>query len=538
MKNMKYKSQGKQLSFNLFESSLTELPNTNRWVQLGESLPWDKIEKIYNAKLNNRHGGAGNKPARIIIGALLIKHKMGLSDEETIQAICENPYMQNMLGLSEFTSKPVFDPSLFVTIRKRIGVDDFNDMSESLLKLQVELQEKKEKEEREKREKKEKDENGRNDNNHPDNNCSSESRELVNTNKESSVSVDTKKDSGHSGLLKIDASCADAEVRYPTDLDLIHDGVEIMDRIIGRISAMASVTKPKTHVKKLHSRYLNVIKLRSKPKKKVNECKEYLLTWLGRNIYQCVDLIAKTSSEYFEKLKPRDKKLFSTVIRMYEQQKEMLRKRTHQCANRIVSVFQPHVRPILRGKARNKTEFGAKIGACIVDGYTFIDHHSWDAYNECEDLMVHLRCYKQRFGKLPEKVEADKIYLNRKNRRILRLLKIEIGGKPLGRPSKEQQTKEYQELMAKNVGERNEVEATFGTAKRIYRANNIRAKLSDTGASWTACCYFAKNVMKFLRELLYALILMIRKMEISVQNNENYYRIGYPHFKYALLTRV
>ena len=52
-------------------------------------------------------------------------------------------------------------------------------MSESLLKLQVELQEKKEKEEREK---KEKDENGSNDNNHPDNNCSSEGRELVNTN--------------------------------------------------------------------------------------------------------------------------------------------------------------------------------------------------------------------------------------------------------------------------------------------------------------------------------------------------------------------
>lgn len=82
-KNLKYKSQGKQLSFNLFESSLKELPKSNRWGKLGESFPWDKIEKIYNAKLNNRYGGAGNKPARIIIGALLIKHKLGLSDENT-----------------------------------------------------------------------------------------------------------------------------------------------------------------------------------------------------------------------------------------------------------------------------------------------------------------------------------------------------------------------------------------------------------------------------------------------------------------------
>lgn len=301
------------------------------------------------------------------------------------------------------------------------------------MKLQVELQERKEKEEREKKE------NGNNDDNH--HNMGASPKGIgTDTRKSSSDSADIKDNSTHSGLLKIDATCADAEVRYPTDLDLIHGGVEIMDRIIGRISTMASVAKPKTHVKELHSKYLNVIKLRNKLKKKINECREYLLTWLGRNIYQCIDLVAKTSSRYFEKLKPRDKKLFPTVIRMYEQQKEMLRKRTHQCANRIVSVFQPHVRPILRGKARNKTEFGAKIGACIVDGYTFINHHSWDAYNECEDLMVHLRRYKQRFGELPEKVEADKIYLNRKNRRILRLLKIEIGGKPLGRPAKEQQT--------------------------------------------------------------------------------------------------
>lgn len=93
----------------------------------------------------------------------------------------------------------------------------------------------------------------------------------------------------------------------------------------------------------------------------------------------------------------------------------------------------------------------------MVEGYTFIDHHSWEAYNECEDLMLHLRAYKKRFGCLPEKLEGDKIYMNRLNRRILKFLKIEIAGKPLGRPSKEQQTEEYQKKMAKNVGERNKV---------------------------------------------------------------------------------
>ena len=95
--DMKYTSQAKQLTIDDFKSSLEGLSKSNRWVQLGYSLPWAKIEKLY------------------------------------------------MLGLPEFTDKPIFDPSLFVTIRKRIGEDFFNDMSVSLLERQIQLQEESEK---------------------------------------------------------------------------------------------------------------------------------------------------------------------------------------------------------------------------------------------------------------------------------------------------------------------------------------------------------------------------------------------------------
>ena len=72
-------------------------------------------------RLNNSEKGAGNKPARMILGAMLIKHKLSLSDIEAIELIRENPYMQYMCGLSEFTDKPIFDLSLFVTIRNLIS---------------------------------------------------------------------------------------------------------------------------------------------------------------------------------------------------------------------------------------------------------------------------------------------------------------------------------------------------------------------------------------------------------------------------------
>ena len=207
---MKFTSQNKQLTFDLFRSSLEELDKTNRWVMLGDLLPWAEIEKRYNSKLNNQVKGAGNKPARLIIGAMIIKHKLNLGDEETIQMIQENPYMQYMCGLPEYTTKPVFDPSLFVTIRKRISEEELNDMTVSLLK-----------EQRIKQEEKRKDEEG------PDKGNSPEPPSPAPANPDAQEFTDSK-GRLHKGVLKIDATCANAEVRYPVDIDIVNDGLRIL----------------------------------------------------------------------------------------------------------------------------------------------------------------------------------------------------------------------------------------------------------------------------------------------------------------------
>ncbi|NDV84769.1 transposase [Bacteroides sp. 51] len=211
---MKYSSQGKQLSIDIFRSSLDGLSKSNRWVQLGDTLPWDEIERLYNHRLNNGKRGAGNKPARMIIGSLLIKHKMNLSDEETILAIQENPYMQYFVGLSEFTDKPIFDPTLFVTIRKRLGNNDFNDMSVSLLKMQVAKT----------KVAAEENTNAPDDLNSGSGPTTTEDAEFTDS-----------QGRLHKGSLKIDATCADAEVRYPTDLDLLHDGCKVINQYIHKL---------------------------------------------------------------------------------------------------------------------------------------------------------------------------------------------------------------------------------------------------------------------------------------------------------------
>ena len=180
---------------------------------------------------------------------------------------------------------------------------------------------------------------------------------------------------------------------------------------------------------------------------------------------------------------------------MYEQQKMMFEQNVRRCADRIISIYQPHLRPIVRGKAKTKVEFGAKVGASIVHGYTYVDHLNWDAYNESSDLVTQMELYKKRFGMLPREVQVDKLYLGKANRKYIKACHVDCYNHPLGRSPKEEND-EHAEDKRRAVGERNWIEATFGTSKRVYRANDIWAKLNDTADTWIGACFFAKNIMR------------------------------------------
>ena len=131
---IRYQSQH-QLSIEEFKTPFEiKLSCENRWVKLAEALPWDRLVAVYCRTLSPKHGRPVINP-RIVIGALIIKHKEGLSDEDTIIAIQENVYQQYFLGLHQYQYNPVFDPSLFVTIRKRVGVEAFDEMVLELITI-------------------------------------------------------------------------------------------------------------------------------------------------------------------------------------------------------------------------------------------------------------------------------------------------------------------------------------------------------------------------------------------------------------------
>jgi len=181
----------------------------------------------------------------------------------------------------------------------------------------------------------------------------------------------------------------------------------------------------------------------------------------------------------------------------------MYRNKTHSTSDRIVNIFQPYVRPIVRGKEKAQVEFGAKIGVSQVDGYARINTFSWDAYNESTDLTKQVEKYKDLKGHYPEVVIVDKIYGTRENRAYLKQNGIRFCGKPLGRPMKEVLTP-YQKLKQKKErGIRNQIEGKFGQGKNAYALSKVRTRTAKTSESWIACIVFIMNLIKFNQDFLF-----------------------------------
>jgi len=144
----------------------------------------------------------------------------------------------------------------------------------------------------------------------------------------------------------INATCCYAEVKYPTDIEVLHDTVRVSVRVIERLCRITGCSKPKTFDKAACKKFLAVAKKRRKSKSLIRKGLKQQLIYLRRNMDSMVKIISENSSGCINRLKRKEREFIKTCIKVYYQQKEMFDEKTHQCKDRIISVFQPHVRPI------------------------------------------------------------------------------------------------------------------------------------------------------------------------------------------------
>jgi len=464
----------RQLVLSGFESPFrNQLLSTNRWVILANSIPWDTLVSTYNRQLGNKFTGAGSINPRVAIGALIIKHLCDISDRETILQIQENMYMQYFIGYSSFSNEAPFDASLFVDIRKRLTLEQINEINEKILGIISKVAADKE----------QSSENSKEDE-PSDNNDVAES-ETGNIN-----DSDNNTEPAHKGSLLMDATACPQDIAYPTDLNLLNDAREKSEELIDELQVGLTTARPRTYREIARKKYLRTAQKKKKTKKEIRKAIREQLQYLKRNISNLHKLL-----EQYDKIPLRKKpyKYLLVIQTLYDQQKYMYDNRVHSVEDRIVSIHQPHVRPIVRGKTNANVEFGSKIQVSLVNGIAFLDELSWNAFNEGARLEKSVEKYRVRFGFYPKEVLADKIYCTRENRKWLKEKNIILRAKPLGRPSSKGASS-----IPVRPGERNPIEGKFGQAKTAYGMNRIKARLNQTSESWIASIVLVLNLINLI----------------------------------------
>lgn len=190
---------------------------------------------------------------------------------------------------------------------------------------------------------------------------------------------------------------------------------------------------------------------------------------------------------------------------------------THSVSDRIVSVSQPFVRPIVRGKAGKPVEFGAKLDISVVDGWTRLEFCSFDAYNEAGNLKEMAERFREREGHYPSRILADKTYRNQENLSYCKEHGIRLSGPALGQPRKAETRDKVQD--DRDECERVEVERKFNLTKRKCGMGLITAKLRDSAAHVIAMSILV-NLRKiqciFVRLLTYLLAVFLPQQKMGI----------------------
>jgi hypothetical protein len=264
--------------------------------------------------------------------------------------------------------------------------------------------------------------------------------------------------------------------------------------------------KPRTYRRKARKAYMVIAKTRQKSAKLVRRGLRQQLGYVSRNL-QTIGKMVESGAKLSVLTKKEYRDLL-VIQELFRQQQWMYKNRTHSVGDRIVSIAQPHVRPIVRGKAGADVEFGSKMTFSVVNGFVRIEKLSWDNYNESVSMIDQIKAYKKRYGYYPESVHVDKIYQTRTNRKFCKLKHIRMSGPKLGRPVMDKIKSKMEKTQEKlDANARQPVEGKFGNVKRKYGLNRVYSKLAATSECEIYTAVLVLNLETAMRKARRALII-------------------------------
>ena len=437
-----------QLNFLHFNMSCgLQLDQNNEWISIAKMLPWRAWESLYSVMFPSNTGNVA-KPCRMVLGSLILQTRMGFTDRELVDQLQQNPYYQYFIGLPAFQNRAPFSRTLLVEWRKRVDLA-FVIKANDLL-------------------------------------CDAAPK---------SFRFRQRAGLHRYGTLIAtqicDATVAPQYIRFPQDASLLNEARAKLEVMIDFFCETYELTKPRTYRKVAHNEYLAFARSKRPSVEKIRATVKAQLSYVRRDL--------KYIDEFMQEGYAPSQRFINQIVTihlLYEQQKYMYDHKTHSVEDRIVSISQPYVRPIVRGKVKAPTEFGAKLHLSIEEtGFGRIEHLSFDAYNEGPLLIEALKSYKYRNGFYPERILVDQIYRTRGNIQFCKDNGIRISGPKLGRPFSDKQTvRKERKTVSRDNTDRIEIERYFSSAKRRNGMGSINKKREDTSLSSIAMSVLVTNI--------------------------------------------
>ena len=276
-----------------------------------------------------------------------------------------------------------------------------------------------------------------------------------------------------------DATCYESDMRYPTDQKLLWECVEKSYSMMCQMSGRLGIHRPRTKFLDVEKANMGYVKQRKHSRSQQRKLTRRLIHLLGKILREMRKMIREHDDEGV--LGVRELSTLDIITKVYRQQKNHFNSDNprESIPDRIVSISKPYVRPIVRGKEVRKVEFGAKCNNILVDGISFIEKLSFNAFSEGTRLEHGIKMHKRLFKVDAKKIGGDTGYAGTSNRDLCKERGIQTSFVKRGRPSAEMKEKDFvrQELARVRA---TAMEGSFGTQKEHYAMRRIKARKKKT----------------------------------------------------------
>lgn len=272
-----------------------------------------------------------------------------------------------------------------------------------------------------------------------------------------------------------DATVYESYIRHPNDIVLLWQGCEFIYEAICIHCKQNKLRKPRIRFENKRKAVMTYQRTRKKSRRRSRGLRKRLTNFLTKLMNRFNDLQIELG------LNKDQQRLKNIRTLLYQQQQHLLHP-DQKIEHRIVSLCKPYVRPIVRGKETKSVEFGAKVNLLQVDGINFIEHLSYDAFNEGTHMISSIRLHRELFGACHQ-FAGDKIYATNKNRKYCTKYKIATCFVPKG---KQGEHKEQARQMRRELGKQRAtvLEGSFGNEKNHYLLQKVKARNEPNEIIW------------------------------------------------------